>query len=147
MNTRYRSLLFLGVVVVASVVTCFVTGKIVRCTCDVVVEDTHTRLHRELDITAEQDPAIEVLERKFAARRAAITARIEAVNKELAGAMRESRGPSPRVSEAVKQNHEVQAELQQAVLDHVFEMRSVLRPDQYEKLIKLTAEALDGGAH
>ncbi len=147
MNPSYRSVLFLGTVIFASAVTCFFTNKIVRCRCDVVVEDTHKRLHRELDITAEQDPAVELLEKKFAAQRAEIMARIEVANKELANAMRDARGPSLRVSEAVKQNHEVQAELQQAVLNHVFEMRSALRPDQYEKLINLTAAALDRGTH
>ena len=33
-------------------------------------------------------------------------------------------------------------ELQQAVLEHVFAMRPVLTPEQYDRLIQLTAHAL-----
>ena len=36
----------------------------------------------------------------------------------------------------------VQGDLQQAVLDHVFDMRTVLTPEQYERLVQLTAKAL-----
>ena len=34
------------------------------------------------------------------------------------------------------------ASLQQAVLEHVFDMRPVLTPEQYDRLIQLTAHAL-----
>ena len=38
--------------------------------------------------------------------------------------------------------HHAQGELQQAVLEHVFDMRSVLTLKQYDQLIQLTAHAL-----
>ena len=45
---------------------------------------------------------------------------------------------------AIRSIHAAQAELQQATIDHVFEMRTALRPDQYDKLLNLTANALYG---
>jgi hypothetical protein len=46
------------------------------------------------------------------------------------------------VKAAVQKIHHAQGELQQAVLDHVFDMRPVLTQEQYDRLIQLTATAL-----
>ena len=48
-----------------------------------------------------------------------------------------------RVSTAVERIHDAQGELQEATIEHVFEMKGVLTPEQYQKLLNLTADELN----
>ena len=43
---------------------------------------------------------------------------------------------------AVANIHDAMGQLQNAALEHVFEMKAVLTPAQYQRLIDLTARAL-----
>jgi Spy/CpxP family protein refolding chaperone len=61
---------------------------------------------------------------------------------ELAQAILADKSDSPRVQSAIAKIHDAQGELQQATMRHVFEMKPVLAPEQYEKLLNLTANAL-----
>ncbi len=67
---------------------------------------------------------------------------INLANMELAQAILTDKGDSPRVRSAIAKIHEAQGELQNATVQHVFEMRVILRPEQYDKLLNLTANAL-----
>ncbi len=67
---------------------------------------------------------------------------IRLANMELAQAILTDKTDSPRVRAAIAKIHEAQGELQNATVQHVFEMRAVLQPEQYEKLLNLTADAL-----
>ncbi|MDR1789293.1 MAG: periplasmic heavy metal sensor [Opitutaceae bacterium] len=145
MNARYRTPLFVLAVLAASAVTCVVTGRLARCVCERTPEPPGERLRRELALSPEQQPAVDALEREHAARAAGLSARIGEVNRELAAAIRETGGASPRVAAAVLKNHELQAALQQAALDRVFGLKDVLTPAQYGKLLDLTANAIEGG--
>ena len=110
-------------------------------------EDAHAWVHRQLEITPEQDQKIAEMEKVFAQRRAALMQRLHEANDELAHAILEDRAASPKVAAAVRRIHSAQAELQQITLDHVFEMRAALTPAQYDKLLRLTADALTHHAH
>lgn len=102
----------------------------------------HYWIHSELGLTAKQENELEPIEAKFARRRDELVALIREANEELAKALVADKGDSERVRAAVQKIHRAQGELQQAVLDHVFEMRPVLTPEQYDRLISLTAHAL-----
>jgi Spy/CpxP family protein refolding chaperone len=68
---------------------------------------------------------------------------IASANKELAEAIKQDQADSPRVSAAVETIHHAQGELQEATLEHVFEMKGVLTPEQYKRLLNLTADELN----
>jgi nickel and cobalt resistance protein CnrR len=104
--------------------------------------DYHYWIHRELGLSTKQESDLEPIEAKFARRRDELVASIREANRELSEALLSDKSDSERVKDAVRKIHRAQGELQQAVLDHVFEMRPVLTPEQYERLIQLTAYAL-----
>lgn len=140
MNSRLKAVLFLVVVAAVAAAACLLTGHWLRGREQHV--DLHAWVHDQLGLTDEQEEQIEQTEAQFQARRRELLQQIKNANAELARAMLESRDRSPKVAEAVEKIHHAQSELQKATIDHVFEMKPALRPDQYDKLLKLTAEAL-----
>jgi Spy/CpxP family protein refolding chaperone len=102
----------------------------------------HYWIHQQLSLSAKQESELEPIEAKFAWRRDQLIATIRDANRELAEALLTDKGDSARVEAAVQKIHSAQGELQQAVLDHVFDMRPILTQEQYDRLIQLTAEAL-----
>jgi Spy/CpxP family protein refolding chaperone len=61
---------------------------------------------------------------------------------ELATVMQEDKAYSPRVVAAVEKIHHAQSDLEKSTLEHIFAMKSVLTPEQFDKLLKLTGDAL-----
>ena len=61
---------------------------------------------------------------------------------ELAQAILQDKDNSPRVTVAIEKIQQAQGALQKATLQHVFEMKEALTPEQYQKLLNLTANAL-----
>ena len=142
MHPRVKSVAFLAAVAAVAAGATWVTEAALRRTR--APEDAHSWVHRQLAITPAQEQAIEVVEHRFAGKKRDLLERIRLANRELGQAMLEAKAPSPQVTAAIRSIHAAQAELQQATIDHVFEMRSALRPDQYDKLLNLTANALYG---
>lgn len=140
MNSKARAAAFLLLVAIISVSACLLTGHWLGR--DTRSLNEHEWVHDQLGLTPEQEKAIDILEQRFEARRLDLIERITLANRELAEAMMESKGPSNRVAAAVRKIHDAQAELQQATIDHVFDMKRDLRPEQYDKLLNLTADAL-----
>ena len=85
---------------------------------------------------------LEPIEAKFAGRRDELFASIREANWELAAALLADKSDSERVKDAVQKIHRAQGELQQAVLEHVFDMRPVLTMEQYDRLIQFTVHLL-----
>lgn len=104
--------------------------------------DPHQWLHEQLNLTAEQDEKLVPIEAKFAERKKALEAEIHQANKELATAINEDGNYSPRVQQSVDKIHHAMGELQKVTLEHLFEMHSVLTPEQRKKLNSLTTDAL-----
>jgi nickel and cobalt resistance protein CnrR len=102
----------------------------------------HELLHEELGLDAQQLVQIEQLEATFAARRGALEAEIRAENARLAAAIQAERGYGPRVTAEIERSHQIMGELQKATLEHIFAMRTVLRPDQVEKFDGAVVRAL-----
>lgn len=105
--------------------------------------DAHAWLHRELDLSEAQHAALEPVEAGFAAKQQTLTEHLHAANHELAQAMGEDKAYTPRVAAAVEMIHHRMGDLQKASIEHVFEMRAVLNPEQSDKLLHLAQEALE----
>lgn len=90
----------------------------------------HDIVHYDLKLSASQLTRIEVVEARFAARRPTLEADVRAANLELARAIEQSDGDSPPVQAAVDHFHVAMGALQKETIAHVFEMRSVLTPEQ-----------------
>jgi len=102
----------------------------------------HHWIHGQLNITADQEKRLEPIEERFQQRKDKLVAEIHAAHQELAEALKQDMSGSARVNAAMARIQRVQGGLQQAVLDHVFDMKEVLSPEQYERLVQLTAKAL-----
>lgn len=104
--------------------------------------DPHSWLHQQLNITDEQDKKLTPIEEKFVAKKEIFEAQIMAANHELATAINEDGNYSVRVKQVADKIHKAQGELQNATLEHLFEMHSVLTAEQRKKLNNLTTDAL-----
>ena len=143
MSNVLRLTLLLAAVAAVAVLSCLATNHFLHGrAASSPSGEAHEWIHRELKISAAQDQALTTVEERYARRRRELTEAIRAANGELAQAVVEDRGYSPRVTAAIEKIHRAQGELQQATLEHVFEMRPALSPEQYEKLLRSTAAAL-----
>lgn len=107
-----------------------------------VESELHQLLHEQLNLDHGQSEKIEVIEQRFALRRQALEAELRADNADLATAIEAEHGYGPRVAAAVDKSHLAMGELQKATLEHVFAMRSVLRPDQAARFDAAIVKAL-----
>lgn len=112
-----------------------------------VESELHQLLHEQLNLSPDQSQKIEVIEQRFALRRAALEAELRADNADLASAIEAEHGYGPRVAAAVDKSHHAMGELQKATLEHVFAMRQVLRPDQATRFDEAIVKALTVPAH
>ena len=109
--------------------------------------DAHHWIHTQLTLTAEQEKQLLPIEQRYDEQRRHFGELIRVANAELAQALLADEGDSPRVKAAIAKIHDAQGQLQDATLRHVFEMKPVLTPEQYSKLLNLTANALSQTDH
>ena len=149
MNLNFRSpaAVFLGVFVAALI------GCTLGCTLALKFfmshnsdgpngHDPHDWLHHQLGLTEEQHAALEEMEGRFEKQETEVRAAIAAGNAKLAIALREDEENTPRVQAIVKEIHHAQAKLQNATIDHLVDMKTVLTPEQFQKLLELAEDAL-----
>ena len=103
----------------------------------------HQWLHRELQLTDAQHQALEPIEAKFAENERRLTERLRSANADLARALAEEKAFTPRVTTAVEHVQHCMGDLQNASIEHLFEMRSVLSREQVDKLLVLAQRALE----
>lgn len=140
MKPAARALTLLAVVAVVACIACWFTARHLNHRENGM--DSHEEIHRQLGITPEQGKALESIEQRHAEQKKHYEELLRIANDELGKAILEDRSDSARVKAAVARIHQAQGELQNATLQHIFEMQPVLTPQQYDKLLKLTAEAL-----
>ena len=104
--------------------------------------DGHFELHKRLTLSKEQEKEMEALEKEFREKLAELSEPIHEANGELATALVEDRAHSPRVKAAIEKIHHAQAALQNATIDHIIEMRTILDEDQFTEFLEATAESL-----
>ena len=130
------------IVALVAAAACYVTAKLFGPLRSSAV-DAHEWIHKQLGLTQGEQKALEPIETKFAERKRNLMSEIRSANKELAEAIKQDQADSPRVSAAVEKIHHAQGQLQEATLEHVFEMKEILTPKQYQKLLNLTADELN----
>lgn len=104
--------------------------------------EAHDWIHKQLQLTPEQEEKLKPIEKKWAEQKKHLTELMRLTNMELAQNILEDKTYSTKVATAVEKIHAAQGELQKATLQHVFEMKKVLTSEQYQKLLNLTANAL-----
>ena len=133
---------FVAVIAVAAL-SSFCTLRWVAARSAPVSADPHEWLHHELKLTPEQRKALEPIEARFSERETRLRQEMRAANHKLALAIREGKAYSPEVAAAVEMIHHHMGELQKTSIEHLFEMRKVLTPEQGDKLLNLAERALD----
>ena len=142
MNGAGKIILLLIVVAIVAATACWTTSHLLFPPVPPTT-DFHHWLHTQLGITADQDKALDQEEERFAAQRKELVEAIHQDNAELAATMAQDREYSPRVQAAVEKIHHAQSELEEATLKHIFAMKPILSTEQFDKLLKLTSEALN----
>ena len=102
----------------------------------------HSVVHEKLDLNADQNRRLDVIEARFLPQRTALEAEVRAANRELAAAIAANQGDSPQVQAAVDHFHDAMGALQKATIAHVFEMRAVLTPEQTRVFDRGISDAL-----
>jgi Spy/CpxP family protein refolding chaperone len=105
-------------------------------------KDADEWLEEQLDLTPQQNKALEEVERKYEARRQQLHSTIHAASIELAEAILADGKYSKRVAAANAKIHAAQGELKQATLEHFFDMQPMLTETQRIKMNRIAADAL-----
>lgn len=135
--------LFLLAIAAVAAVACYVTLRMsqTKVTADDIA--SHEWLHRDLKLTEAQHKALEPIEQGFGEKQRKLAEALRDANRQLAQAMAEDKAYTPRVAAAVEHVHHRMGELQKVSIEHVFAMRTVLTPEQGDKLLKLAQQALE----
>jgi hypothetical protein len=107
-----------------------------------VESELHQLLHEDLELDPDQARRIEAIERRYALRRQALELELRSDNARLASAIEAEHGYGPQVASAVDASHKAMGDLQKVTLEHIFAMRSVLRPDQAARFDASVVQAL-----
>lgn len=96
--------------------------------------DFHLWLHENLELTLDQEAVLAPLEKKFASNSAAIQKALKEASQELAEAVVSEKKGAARVEAAVAELNHQQGVLQKLTLDHFYEMKTALKPEQAKQL-------------
>ena len=99
-------------------------------------------VHRELNLSAEQQRALEVIETRYAAQKRGLEEEMRSATRDIAAAVSEDKANTPRVQAAVDHFHMAMGRLQHATIAHVFEMRAVLSPEQQRRFDEIVRAQL-----
>ena len=150
MKSTPRGLIFFALVAVVACGACWLTAAYLNRSSHGGHSDhgeAHAWIHTQLGITPAQEKALEPIEQRYAEQKKHYAEILRIANAELGRAILEDRSDSDRVKVIVANIHKAQGELQNATLQHIFEMMPVVTPEQYEKLLKMTSDALSGAEH
>ena len=103
----------------------------------------HDWLHNELQLTAEQKKTLEPIETRFHEDYERANTQLQEANRELARTLGQTKIFSPEVSAAIEKVHHRMGELQKLSIQHLFEMKAVLTPEQNDRLLHYAQQALE----
>ncbi len=106
--------------------------------------DFHQWLHEQLDLRPEQEEALRPAETAFHNERARLAETLTGAGHDLAHAIQDHGRESPELSTALLRISRLQLELKQLTLDHFFDMKAHLDPDQARKLLEWTHDSISG---
>ena len=142
MKKVLAAFVFLSLVFVIAAAASWVSCATCRNMCR-AKQDSHDWIHSQLGLTSEQKTGLDAIEKGYHQKRQIFEQELSQANKELAQAIRADGQGSDRVNAAIGKIHASMGKLQMVTIAHVFEMKEVLSPEQYKKLLNFTADALD----
>jgi hypothetical protein len=140
--SNFRRNLLIGFIAFAAAIAGVCIGLTVLWPSPHPDNELHALLHEQLDLDPTQHAKLNALEAQFAVRRKALELEMRADNARLAAAIEAEHGYGPQVSSAIDRSHMAMGELQKETLEHIFAMRSLLRPDQAAKFDGAVVKAL-----
>jgi len=140
--TNRRKALIVAVIGFAAAIAGAFIGRALVTPDRPVENELHTLLHDELALDAGQQARLAEIEKRFSVRRRVLELELRADNARLADAIEAEHGYGPQVQATVDHSHRTMGQLQKETLEHVFAMRSILRPDQAEKFDDAVVKAL-----
>jgi len=141
MKKLAAALLFLALVAVVAGAAAFLSNTLC-CRTMPSHQDAHDWIHAQLGLMPQQEVGLDAIEKRYHEKRRHFEQEMALANQELAEAIRSEGKDSERVHAAIGKIHSNMGELQMLTIGHVFEMREVLTPEQYQKLLDFTADAL-----
>lgn len=142
-----RIILFLLLIVVVAGVSAFCAMRFSRACgmCEKPQSNCapHDWLHAKLQLTPEQKEAMAPIENRFHQLYEQADARLQEANRDLARTLEKSPSFSPEVSAAIEHVHHRMGELQKLSIQHLYEMKTVLTPEQNETLMRTAQQALE----
>ena len=90
-------------------------------------------VHRELNLSTDQDRQISRIEATYADRKLVLEAEIRLATRKIAAAVMDDKTYSDRVRSGIGAFHTAMGKLQEETILHVFEMRGALTPAQQSK--------------
>lgn len=132
----------LAAIAMISAASSFLTLRMVNRDASSPAEDYHDWVHKNLNMTAEQERRSQKSERRYEETKRHLDEVIRLANSDLAERILQDKSYSPSVEISVAEIHSAVGHLQKATLEHIFELKEVLDAEQYERLIELTAEGL-----
>lgn len=109
--------------------------------------DLHERLHAVVPLDDAEKQILQERERQFALRRKEIEARLRVANGKLADAIAADPSWTPQVESASREVEQAAGDLQRITLEHVFEMRSGLKPEHRAAFDEALLSALRQDSH
>jgi Spy/CpxP family protein refolding chaperone len=104
--------------------------------------DLDTTLHRDLDLTPDQDRRIHVLEARYSSEREQLQEDMRAANRDLARSIVRTHAYGPGTQRAIDRLHKAMGSLQEGTVRHILAMRAVLTPQQQRTFDRTIAKAL-----
>ncbi len=104
--------------------------------------DLHSLLHKDLQMSVEQEQEISEIEKEFERRRTLYNGQMKTANLELAQAIKESGYKSPDIELIVHKIHKAMGQLQALSLEHLDNMQNLLSEEQNKKLKEMVIEQL-----
>jgi len=142
MKRLSSALILLGVVVLLAAGAACLSISLYSKWHKPAYQNAHDWIHTQLNLSAEQDLALEPIEKRYRSERQNLEQQLTLANRELAEAILADGRDSERVHSAIEKIHLHMGALQRVTIGHVFEMKEILTPEQYRKLLNLTANAL-----
>lgn len=143
MKTAGQFVLLIILVAIVASASCVLTGHYLRHDEAAQQRDFHHWLHEQLDLTPDQNRALDAQEAQFSAKKKDLIGELQDANAALAQALVKDREYSPQVQAAVERIHHAQSNLEKATLEHIFDMKPILTPAQFDKVLHLTETTLN----
>lgn len=144
--TVLRRAVIIGVIAFLAAIAGVFIGRVLLPGPSHTGAELHAVLHDKLTLDVQQHTNLDALEATFSIRRKALELQLRADNARLAEAIETEHGFGPRVAAAVDACHTTMGKLQKATLEHVFAMRSLLKPDQTAVFDQAVVKALTADA-